>query len=88
MSQTVSMCSRDAEGSLSFFSAVSFSVREPEDFVQSAQDWKQALSGLRASAQDIAIHQSRRLSRRQKESLLCFFQTAEEPVILQERLRA
>lgn len=87
MLKTVSMCSRDAEGSLVFFSAVAQDVREPEDFSRTAQDWKQALSGLEASAQDIAIHQSSRLSRKQKESLLMFFQSS-DPVLLQESLRA
>ena len=87
MLQTVSTSSRDAEGSLVFFSAVSFPIEQPVDFSQSAQDWKQALSGLRASAQDINIHQSSRLSRKQKESLFQFFQSA-EPGSFREMLKA
>lgn len=87
MLQTVSASSRDSEGSLIFFSAVSFRVENPEDFAQAAQDWEQALSGLRASAQDIAIYQDKRLSRKQKESLLLFFQSS-EPAFFRETLKA
>lgn len=72
--QTVSISERDSEGSLAFFSAVSFHTEQAE-------------AGLRASAEDVAIHQSRRLSRKQKESLLLFFQS-EEPGSFQEILRA
>ena len=88
MLQTVSTSSRDAEGSLSFYSAISFNVREPEDFSQAAQDWKQALEGLRASAQDITIYQNGKLSSKQRESLLLFWQNAEEPAFFQETLKA
>jgi hypothetical protein len=88
MLQTVSTSSRDSEGSLTFFSAVSFHVENPEDFSRTAQDWKQALEGLRASAQDITIYQNGKLSSKQRESLLLFWQNAEEPAFFQETLKA
>jgi hypothetical protein len=76
--QTTVLSGRDLQGSFVFCSAASF--QNPEDFSQS-------LSGLRASAQDIAIHQDKRLSRKQKESLLLFFQSS-EPGSFQGSLRA
>ena len=79
MLQTVSTSSRDSEGSLTFFSAVSFCS-------ESSKDFSQALSGLKASAQDVSIHQSKRLSKKQKESLLLFFQSS-EPALFQETLK-
>ena len=74
MIRTVTTSTRDSEGFLVFCSAVSFHTEQAE-------------AGLRASAKDIAIHQDKRLSRKQKESLLLFFQSS-EPGSFQGSLRA